>query len=318
MSAADTGSLWLVGAGPMARAYAKVLAALGRDFEVVGRGDTSATDFERETGLAVRRGGIAAFLAGAPAPAAAAIVAAPVEGLAACTVALIEHGVPRLLVEKPAGLDRREIEQVAARAAARGTEVSVAYNRRFHASTAKALELIAADGGATSLEFEFTEKTTIGDLPKPPEVKASWFLANSTHVVDLAFFLAGEPVSLAAEVAGALPWHSRGAVFAGAGRTDRGVLFSYRADWRSAGRWGVDIYTAERRLVLRPLEALQQQVRGQVTLEPVRIDDALDRTFKPGVYRQVAAFLDGERGRLCTLAQHCGRLGYYDRMAGYS
>ena len=233
---ADTPSLWLIGAGGMAREYARVLADLGCDFQTIGRGAASAAAFEQATGRPVRRGGLAAFLAERPAPAARAIVAAPVEALAACTIALLDHGVTRVLVEKPAGLDRREIEELATRAEVRGAAVAVAYNRRFHASTQKAIELIAADGGATSLEFDFTEKPTIGDMPKPAAVKARWFLANSTHVVDLAFFLAGEPASLAAEVAGSLPWHPAGAVFAGAGRTVRGALFSYRADWRSADR----------------------------------------------------------------------------------
>jgi hypothetical protein len=136
-------------------------------------------------------------------------------------------------------------------------------------------------------------------------------------VVDLAFFLAGAPERLTADVAGTLPWHPTGAVFAGSGRTERGVPFSYRADWRSGGRWGVDVFTAKRRLVLRPLETLQQQERGVLTIEPVAIDDTLDTQYKVGLYRQTAAFLTSERGALCPLAEHHRRLGVYCRMAGY-
>lgn len=319
MSAADWAPLWLVGAGVMARDYARVLSALGSTWATIGRGAVSAAAFEQATSRPVREGGLAAFLAERPAPAVHAIVAVPVQDLAACTIALLEHGVGRVLVEKPAGLNRREIAWVGAVAEARGSEVHVAYNRRFHASTHTARELIAADGGATSLELEFTEWShRIAELAKAPEVKARWFLANSTHVVDLAFFLAGHPVSLTAEVAGRLPWHPAGAVFAGSGRTAHGALFSYRADWQSAGRWGVDVYTAKRRLILRPLEALQQQARGSLTVEPVALDDALDREYKPGLFRQTAAFLAGQGGTLCSLGEHRRRLEVYCRMAGYS
>ncbi len=228
-------ALWLVGAGIMARAYARVLTAIRSSCLVIGRGDVSAAGFEKDTRLPVRRGGLATFLAERPTPARHAIVAVPVQDLAACTTALLEYGVRHILVEKPAGLNRREIERVVAAAESHRANIFVAYNRRFHASTQRTRELIDADGGATSVDFEFTERSSIGEMAKPPEVKARWFLANSTHVVDLAFFLAGEPVRLTAEIAGTLAWHPTGAVFTGSGRTDRNALFSYRADWGSAG-----------------------------------------------------------------------------------
>ncbi|SVB27427.1 uncharacterized protein METZ01_LOCUS180281, partial [marine metagenome] len=56
------GPLWLVGAGPMARDYAEVLAALDVSFEVIGRGDASAMAFEESTGRRVERGGVDALL----------------------------------------------------------------------------------------------------------------------------------------------------------------------------------------------------------------------------------------------------------------
>ena len=37
------------------------------------------------------------------------------------------------------------------------TDVWLAYNRRFYEASKKAREIILADGGATSLHFEFTE-----------------------------------------------------------------------------------------------------------------------------------------------------------------
>lgn len=49
---------WLIGAGSMARDYAKVLQGLGQGFEVIGRGPESAKTFEQETGVRVRQGGL--------------------------------------------------------------------------------------------------------------------------------------------------------------------------------------------------------------------------------------------------------------------
>ena len=42
------------------------------------------------------------------------------------------------------------------------------------------------------------------------------------------------------------------------------------------------------------METLQRQRRGSFALEPVEIDDTLDRRYKPGLYRQTAAFVSGE------------------------
>ena len=44
----------LVGCGPMAVEYLKVLSDIGSDVTVIGRGDDSARWFEEQTGLSVK------------------------------------------------------------------------------------------------------------------------------------------------------------------------------------------------------------------------------------------------------------------------
>jgi predicted dehydrogenase len=234
-------TLWLIGAGPMARDYARVLKSLGRDFEVVGRGPESAREFESALAHPVRQGGLERALAEAPAPS-EAIVAVGVEQLAETATRLVAAGTRRILVEKPAGLDSSQIRAVQQAAAGRRAAVYVGYNRRFYASTRRAREMIAEDGGATSCVFEFTEWShKIAPLGKPAAVKAAWFLANSTHVVDLAFHLCGRPRDWQPWRDGSLAWHPAAARFCGSGVTEQGVLFSYHADWEAPGRWGVEV-----------------------------------------------------------------------------
>lgn len=67
-------------------------------------------------------------------------------------------------------------------------------NRRLFTSTAKAMQIIEEDGGVKSFNFELTDWAhTIELLPTPAPIKDAWVLANSTHVLYLAFFLGGEP-----------------------------------------------------------------------------------------------------------------------------
>ena len=297
----------LIGAGPMAVAYGRVLNALGVAWTVVGRGNRSAAQFATATGRAPVVGGLASYLVNPDVSVDAAIVALPVRQLAAATKSLIEARARRILVEKPAGLTASEIEDVA-RAAGRGrADVFVAYNRRFYSSVAAARRLIDEDGGVTSFHMEFTEfSERILKSVDDRMLLSNWFLANSTHVVDLAFFLAGEPTAATGLSAGELDWHPPGAAFVGHGRTATGAVFSWHADWGSAGRWGLDLRTPRRRLILQPLETLAVQEKGSVAISHYPIDDDLDRQFKPGLYRQVEAFLSEKpvTSALPTIAAH--------------
>lgn len=232
-------SVWLVGAGGMALDYLKVLRVLDCRITVIGRGDESARKFEAQSDYPVVSGGLEGFLTARPSVADAAIVAVGVEALAPTTIRLLQAGVRRILLEKPGALNRSQIQDLQAEASARGAEVMIAYNRRFFAATLAAQQMIREDGGVQSLNFEFTEWAhVIEGLTKAPGVKEAWLLGNSTHVIDLAFYLGGEASELQSFTAGALSWHPSSAVFAGAGRTVNGALFSYQANWGAPGRWG--------------------------------------------------------------------------------
>lgn len=310
-------SIWLIGAGVMAQEYARVLKGLGREFQVIGRSQNSASEFERATGQTARVGGFAQAMEGYGSPE-TAIVAVGVEQLATITEALVLAGTKRILVEKPGGLDLGEISGLAQRALDQGADVLLAYNRRFYQSVRQARFCIAEDGGLLSAQFEFTEWAhKIDPLEKAPGVKEHWVLGNSSHVIDLAFHLCGRPSNWSCWHAGALDWHPSAARFAGAGVTDQGVMFSYLSDWQAPGRWGLELMTAKRRLILRPMEQLQVMLLGSVKIELMETDDALDLQFKPGLYRQTEAFLSGEDALFCSISEQVENIRLYSKMAGY-
>lgn len=303
----------------MAVAYMKVLNAMERPAVVIGRGESSALQFAAETGVKAETGGLTAYLERHAQIPASAIVSVGVEALAATTLALLARGVKRILLEKPGALTRAEIQAIGTLARERGAEVLIAYNRRLFASTLKAQEIIAADGGVRSMHFEFTEwDHVIRDLPKAPGVKESWLLGNSTHVIDLAFYLGGTPTEWQAYTSGSLPWHPSAAVFAGAGRTADNVLFSYGSNWDGPGRWSVEIITVHSRLIFKPMESLQIMRKGKVAIEAVEIDDSLDKQFKPGLHHQVSRFLAGDATGLCTLDEQVAKWDIYSKIAGYA
>ena len=307
--------LWLVGAGPMAQAHAAVLDSLGVRYEVIGRGKESSTTFQTETGRAVSAGGVQSAIARGAVPD-QAIVAVGVDQLAEVTSTLLEAGVTRLLVEKPGGLGSAEL--VGVRDKAPNAEVVIAYNRRHYASTSTARQIIAEDGGVSSFFFEVTEwpHATEPKQVEPP-VRERWLLAQSSHVIDLAFHLGGQPVDWACWHKGSLVWHQESSRFAGAGVTAAGATFGFHGDWEAPGRWGLEVMTRSHRLIFRPLETLQVMSIGSLDVVSAPIDDDVDRAFKPGIHEQTRAFLQGDDSVSCSLDEQIQNMFMYEQIAGY-
>lgn len=310
-------NIWIIGAGTIAQEYGKVLNSLGYDFTIIGRGEQSALKYKEAVGKDVVTGGLDTFLATNPIVADKAIVATNLNSLSHNTISLIKYGVKEIFCEKPGFLYPDECESVAKAAKEHDVNVYYAYNRRFFSSVLKAQDIITEDGGVKSFNFEFTEwGHVIEKLNKPKGDLENWMFANSTHVIDLAFYLGGNPVQLNCVTTGELTWH-KPAAFAGSGVTDIGAIFNYSANWAAPGRWGVEILTSKHRLYLRPIEQLQIQNIGSIAITPVEIDDHLDKEFKPGFYLETKSFIEGTTSNLCSIdEQYQHVLNVYNKIMG--
>lgn len=290
-------SILLVGTGYMGKEYAKVLKAMKLPFVAVGRSQNSSDAFTAEIGVKAESGGLSVWLKKNKVPD-KAIVAVTEDQLGITTRQLIKAGCKEILVEKPGGFDIKDIKSVATEAKKYKAKVFVGYNRRFYASTMTALDIIKKED-ILSFNFDFTERSyVVATAKQSDKIKKAWFLQNSTHVIDLAFFMAGWPKKIYALKAGKLKWHPSGAIYAGAGITDKRALFSYHANWNSAGRWSVEVMTKKSKLIFRPLEKLQIQKYGSMAVEDYPLNDELDTKFKPGLYKQVESFLKNKKGLL--------------------
>jgi predicted dehydrogenase len=313
--------IWIVGAGNMGAEYAKVLAAMKLPFTVIGKAPPTSDVFEKNWRSPVVAGGFDSFLKTSPAAPAAAIIAVDVDRLYEVTKAALNYGVKRILLEKPGATRSSQIAELAALAKEKDAFVALAYNRRHYASTTRARDIIREDGGVTSFHFDFTEwshviEKQIIELNRSKETMNAWLYANASHVIDTAFFLGGGPKEMTSFVAGELSWHPRGAVFAGAGESESGALFSYNADWKAPGRWAVELMTRHRKLFLSPMEKLRIQSIGSVEIREEAIDDRLDREFKPGLYLQTERFLNRSDAALPTLRDQVALFGICDRIYG--
>lgn len=303
----------LVGTGYMGIEYAKVLKAQGVKFKAVGRSEKSVENFKKEIGIPAIQGGLEKWLKQNKPPA-LAVVAVTEDQLGTVTRQLINAGCKQILTEKPGGLNMSDIKKVARLAKNKKAKVFVGYNRRFYASTMAALNLIKKDGGVISFNFDFTERSYIIEkLSQSNRIKKEWFIQNSSHVIDMAFYMGGWPKKLSTYKKGGLSWHPSGSVYSGAGISETEALFSYHADWDSAGKWSIEIMTPKTKIIFRPLEKLQIQKYGSMATEDYPLKDTLDIDFKPGLFKQVEAFFNNPK-ELLTIQQQIKHLGTYSKI----
>jgi len=309
--------LILVGCGPMAIEYAKVLNAQNQDFITIGNTQKGALNYEKEINEKVILGGLELWLknnSNLDFNHHKVIITVNENLLGTISRLVLKYGFKDILVEKPGGLDIDDIINLNSEALVNKANVYIGYNRRFFSSTLKVIELIEHDGGITSFNFEFTEwGDIIKDLVKNEGVLEEWFIQNSSHVIDLAFHIGGSPIEMNSFVSGGEEWHPKGTIFSGAGISEKNALFTYNANWESAGRWWVEFLTNKNRYIMKPMEQLFVQKRGSISLEKIELEDELDQNFKPGLYKQVDVFLKSPE-KLMNIKEQIKKLSIYEQM----
>jgi predicted dehydrogenase len=229
------------------------------------------------------------------------IVAVPEPEVLKVCQRCLEYGWT-LLVEKPPGLDAEEARQLAANAAASGSRVLVALNRRHYSSTLSVLEGLSHVSGPRIVQVhDQQDLREAQQYAFPPETLANWHFANCIHLVDyLRIFCRGDVVRVATAAAGREVRRLRTAQV----QFESGDVGLYVGIWNAPGPWSVTVTTTARRWEIRPLETAVFQNRGERRLQPIeRL--SWDEQFKPGLRRQaeqVVRILSGGEGVAPTIA----------------
>jgi predicted dehydrogenase len=312
----------IIGSGNMAVEYSKVLKKLKKKHTAICRSKESAVRFFENTGIICDyNNGLEDYLVHKMSKnnkPKFAIVAVPVEDLFEIGLKLVNAGIKNILLEKPGALFQEQLVKLNEVAVEKQAKIYVAYNRRFFQSVRHLKKMAQDDGGIVSLYFDFTEwSDKIKPLKKGICVKERWVLSNSSHVIDLAFFLAGKPKDMKCFHTGYIGWHSGFSKFSGAGVTDKDIIFSYRADWDSSGRWGLMAYTKNFCFQLVPMENLHIVERNSVVKEEIILNSDIDLEFKPGLYHQIKAFISENDQDICLLKDHIQNFKFYEQIAGY-
>ena len=310
--------IYLIGAGYMAREYARVLKALDEKFLIIGRGERSVEQLKTELDIEAVSGGLSKFIEGKGLVPNSAIVCTPVDSLASITMELLGFGVKKILLEKPGALSVNELLKIKEKSKNENANVLIGYNRRFFQATL-ALENRLQKEQLIASNFEITEWShALTDDPSPDFVKQKWILANTSHVIDLVMHVTGQFKEFATFTSGSLSWHDSASRFVGSGISDKGILISYCGYWDGPGRWSAEFVTTENRYIFRPMEKLQVQRLGSVSVEfDELVDYTLDEEFKPGLYLQTKLFISNAHDKFCTIDEQITSFPIYNKIAKY-
>lgn len=61
--------------------------------------------------------------------------------------------------------------------------------------------------------------------------------------------------------------------------------------------------TKEKKILLRPLEEVSIQKKGTLLTFKLELDNSLETYFKPGLYKQILAFLNDDFTKLCSIQE---------------
>ncbi len=188
------------------------------------------------------------------------------------------------LIEKPAGYNLEDAQEIEAVARRQGRRAYVALNRRHYGATQVVLQDLASQPGLRLIRVQDQEAPAVAlESGQPELVVRNWMFANSIHLIDYFSLFGRGAVTSVEPTLRYDPQRPR--YVAATIKFDSGDVGLYEAIWDGPGPWTVCVNTDAKRWELRPLEKAACQLAGTRVLQPAE-DHPWDSQFKPGLRRQ--------------------------------
>ena len=293
-------SVAIVGAGSMAREHIKAFSALptAKVTGITSRTRARAEMLAKEFFVDCVSGSIPELYEKTKAD----LLVITVPELMANTVAKVALPFPwAILMEKPAGYDLMDAEDISAAASGRAAPVMVGLNRRFYSST----RAVQADLESRAAERRFIhvqDQQSYMEARKynhPEPVVEKFMYANSIHLIDMIMAFGRGNV---AKVDRITPW--RGAEtqhMLAYVEFDSGDSALYDAVWQGPGPWACTVSTIGRRWTMQPLEQAVYQNAGERVSQTLEVNED-DKNYKPGFLLQAQAAVERAQGKPSVIA----------------
>lgn len=212
----------------------------------------------------------------------------------------------QILVEKPFSYSLDAMRSVLAQ----NNNIFVGLNRRMYSNIIE-LKTILENETVKTLHFDFSEPTKLFgiNLSDPTNIDYhNAFYYQSVHLIDLAFYLMGNPKFINSQISGEFTKNG-GGICSGYGISKLGTHFTFQADWNVPGYWNIFITTTNFRISVKSINEIQVSTFNSNSSEMTISNHVynlnyFDNKYKPGFYNQVLAFTKGNCENLCNLRQY--------------
>lgn len=292
----------VIGAGYMASEHIKAFADMS-EIKILGihsRTRSRAEELAQKYGIPFVYDSVEALYNGTQAD--LVIVAVPELSTKVVSTAVFRHSW-LVLIEKPAGYNLQEAEEIFVAANSANCKAYVAFNRRHYASTRSVIkELEAVEGQRLVQVFDQENSKVATEGGQPLLVVKNWMYANSIHIIDyFCMFCRGDVT----RIDHVIPWNSQDPRFVLAKiQYSSGDIGVYQAIWNGPGPWAVTVTTQAKRWEMRPLEQATFQLYKTRNTEVIPAH-SWDTQFKAGIRLQAeeaVKAVQGEANALATLA----------------
>lgn len=199
-----------------------------------------------------------------------------------------------ILMEKPAGYNLKDAQDIAKSASSGNNQVFVGFNRRFYSSSNQILADLNSRDEKRFITVQDQQSYSEARLHNhPEEVVKNFMFANSIHVIDLIRYFGRGEIN---KIEPIMPWKGEETEVVVVGlHFSSGDFALYEGIWKGPGPWACAVSTPSRRWTMQPLEQAEYQNVGERQRQSVPVDDC-DINYKAGFVLQAQEIIKAVRG----------------------
>ena len=198
---------------------------------------------------------------------------------------LLPYKIP-LFIEKPPGINFQETHNLCKLANKFNVINMVGFNRRYYSNFLKGINIINKHGKLVGITIEGHERYWKIEKLISKKNRDNLLYSNSSHVIDLFRFFAGEIKSI--KSFSTMRFNKKSDQFASAIKFKNGVLGNYIANWFSPSGWSVTLHGEKVMVKFKPLEN-SYWVDENFKEHKISMSSK-DIKYKSGFYYQILAY----------------------------
>jgi predicted dehydrogenase len=201
------------------------------------------------------------------------------------TKLLLKYKIP-ILIEKPAGLNLKELNSLIKKNKKYKTPNMIALNRRYYSIFKKLKKIMVKKNKLRSFIIEGHENFwNIKKIVKKNKILENWEYANSIHTVDLINFFGDSEITNFYKINNKIKeFHNVTSIL----KFKNGINCTYISNWNSPSRYSVKLFTDKYTYLIKPLEKCYQIDHNFKQKEI--LPDKNDIKFKAGFSNQLRNF----------------------------